>query len=268
MNRSEIIKYPRTPHVEGSSLQPGDFDLRQVPIHELRGKEVVIEEKVDGANAGISFDASGELRLQSRGHYLDGGGRERHFNLLKRWATAHQRSLRETLGARYLMFGEWLYAKHTIFYDALPHYFLAFDVFDKQTGTFLSTPVRQSLLERTPAVCSVRVIATGKVGALEELREHIGRSPFITPESASRLGEAARSMKLDPARLRDQTDLSGQMEGLYIKVEKDGVVNGRYKFIRPSFLTAVAESEDHWLNRPIIPNRLLPGVDLFHPNGR
>ena len=78
-----IIKYPRTPHIQGSRLQPGDEDLRQRPFSDINGKYVVLEEKIDGANTAISFTDDGELRLQSRGHFLTGGYRERHYNLLK-----------------------------------------------------------------------------------------------------------------------------------------------------------------------------------------
>ena len=53
-------KYPRTPHLAGSRLQPGDHDLEQVPLASLRGAYVVVEEKLDGANAGISLGADGE----------------------------------------------------------------------------------------------------------------------------------------------------------------------------------------------------------------
>ena len=60
-----------------------------------------------------------------------------------------------------------------------------------------------------------------------------------------------------------ETDPSGHMEGLYVKVEKDGQVIGRYKYIRAAFLQAVFAAEGHWLNRPIIPNLLQDGVDLF-----
>ena len=67
-----IHKYPRTPHLEGSRLQPGDEDLDAVPLATLRGRHVVIEEKLDGANAGISVGDDGRLRLQSRGHVLTG----------------------------------------------------------------------------------------------------------------------------------------------------------------------------------------------------
>jgi hypothetical protein len=34
---------------------------------------VTVEEKVDGANAAISFSPDGQMLLQSRGHYLTGG---------------------------------------------------------------------------------------------------------------------------------------------------------------------------------------------------
>jgi hypothetical protein len=55
------------------------------------------------------------------------------------------------------------------------------------------------------------------------------------------------------------------MEGLYIKWEEGGQVMGRYKYVRGSFLQAVADSETHWINRPIEPNRLRTGVDVFQP---
>ena len=69
-NQDKIIKYPRTPHLQGSRLQPGDEDLSQRPFSDIAGRHVVLEEKIDGANCAISFSQDGELRLQSRGHFL------------------------------------------------------------------------------------------------------------------------------------------------------------------------------------------------------
>lgn len=37
----------------------------------------------------------------------------------------------------------------------------------------------------------------------------------------------------------------------------------RLKWIRSSFLTSVLESGSHWLLRPIFPNLLRAGVDVF-----
>ncbi len=72
----QIFKYPRTQHIEGSRLQPGDEDLESVRFTDISDNHLVIEEKVDGANCGISFSYDGKLLLQSRGHYLTGGYRE------------------------------------------------------------------------------------------------------------------------------------------------------------------------------------------------
>ena len=100
-----IIKYPRTRHLEGSRLGPGDEDLSQVPFASIFGKNIVIEEKIDGANCAISFDGEGNLLLQSRGHYLLGGAREKHYNLLKQWANLYQDVFFDTLGQDTLCMG-------------------------------------------------------------------------------------------------------------------------------------------------------------------
>jgi hypothetical protein len=63
---SGIRKYPRTRHILDSRLQPGDEDLSAAGFAEIAGRHLVIEEKLDGANAAISFDVDGDLLLQSR----------------------------------------------------------------------------------------------------------------------------------------------------------------------------------------------------------
>ncbi len=59
----------------------------------------MIEEKLDGANAGISLGEDGRLRLQSRGHVLVGGAREKHWDLFKQWARTHEAALAARLPA-------------------------------------------------------------------------------------------------------------------------------------------------------------------------
>ena len=135
-----ILKYPRTPHLLGSRQQRGDEDLAIVSPADLKGCFLIVEEKLDGANTAISFDDDWELVLQSRGHVLSGGPRERQFDLFKRWANAHRDALSHVLGNRYVLYGEWLYARHTIRYDCLPHYFLEFDLFDRDTGSIPEYP--------------------------------------------------------------------------------------------------------------------------------
>src|SRR6185437_2162799 len=151
---NEFYKYPRTQHIEGSGIQKGDEDLDVVPLREFADRFLVVEEKMDGANSALSFASDGRLQLQSRGHYLRGGEREKQFHLLKTWAHRYTSELWEVLGERYIMYGEWLYAKHTIFYTDLPHYFMEFDILDKTNLAFLSTARRRDLLQTLPFVSS------------------------------------------------------------------------------------------------------------------
>jgi len=257
-----LIKYPRTKHIEGSRVQPGDEDLDSVPFDSIAGMTIVVEEKLDGANSAISFSPGGELLLQSRGHFLDGGGRERHFDLMKTWANTHRQALWDILGCTYVMYGEWVYAKHTIFYDILPHYFMEFDVLNRDSGEFLSTARRQQMLKGSPIV-AVPVLYSGLAATADHLRSLTGRSLYKSGAWKAQLLEAARAKGLNPERISAETDPSDLMEGLYIKVESDGRVSDRLKFIRASFLTAVIDSGSHWLNRPIIPNQLAAGIDIF-----
>lgn len=258
----QIYKYPRTHHIEGSRLQPGDEDLDSVPFSAIASQYVVVEEKVDGANAAISFSSDGQLRLQSRGHYLTGGEREKHFNLFKQWAFTHAAAFWPVLGSRYILYGEWLYAKHTVFYDYLPHYFLEYDVLDLQEGKFLSTQSRNELLSELPLV-SVPVLFAGRLQSYKQLTGLLSQSNFITAGHLEKFRLSCQEKGLDVERSLNQTDPSTLMEGLYIKVESEGIVTARYKYVRASFLTTVLQSDGHWLNRPIVPNLLRPDVDLF-----
>ena len=258
----QIRKYPRTRHIEGSRLQAGDEDLSSVPFADVRGRTLVIEEKLDGANSGISFDAAGELYLQSRGHYLTGGSRERHFALLKSWAETHRDVLHRVLGSRYVLYGEWLYAKHTVFYDQLPHYFFEFDILDTEDGSFLSTPRRQAMLAGTP-VCSVPVVFDGAMKKLKDLVALVKPSLYKSATWRQALDAVARRQGLDVERARRETDPSNLSEGLYIKVEEGGQVVERLKWVRADFLQTIASNDSHWQSRPIIPNQLAAGVDLF-----
>lgn len=259
----EIIKYPRTLHIEGSRFQNGDEDLNSVPFEQIKGKYLVIEEKIDGANAGISFSEDGQLLLQSRGHYLTGGLREKHFDLLKTWANTFAYQIFEVIGCQYVIYGEWMYAKHTVFYTDLPHYFFEFDIFNIESKTFLSTAERKKLLAQMPFMQSVKVIFEGKLGQKKQLQAMVKSSYFIAPNHLEILKEVCNKLHLNAERVLKETNPSYLMEGLYIKWEEDGIVKGRYKFVRPDFLNSILDSETHWLDRPIVPNQLAEGVDLF-----
>jgi len=262
---SEILKYPRTPHLEGSRLQPGDEGDEHVRLATLAGCHAVVEEKLDGANVGISFTAGGELLLQSRGHYLVGGGRERQFAPFKQWACAHEERLLVLLEDRYVMYGEWLFAKHSVSYDRLPHWFCEFDVYDRVDGVFLSTPRRRALLAGSPVV-SVPVLQAGAMPHdLKALRALVRPSLAKTPRWREAFEQGVQRQGLDLALAWRQTDKSDLAEGLYVKIEDENRVIGRYKWVRPDFVQTILDSGSHHSTRPLVPNGLAPRVDPYAP---
>ena len=71
MNDS-FFKFPSTPHLAALP----DVDIREDKVlseserFDFLRHSLVVEEKVDGANLGISFDSEGNIRAQNRGAYL------------------------------------------------------------------------------------------------------------------------------------------------------------------------------------------------------
>ena len=51
------------------------------------------------------------------------------YDLFKQWTSVKRPVLEAMLGNRFILYGEWLYAKHSVHYRSLPHYFFEFDHF-------------------------------------------------------------------------------------------------------------------------------------------
>lgn len=279
-----IRKFPRTPHLEGSSIQVGDDDAR-ISVGMLpAGCHYYYDEKVDGANSGFRFDGSGEPLLQSRGHYLNAGDRnaprERDWSLLKDWMALQKDVLLERFEDRYLVYGEWAAITHSCFYDRLPTYFLEFAIQDLATGRFLDTPSRRALCAGLP-LASAPVLAHGdRPLGYRDMVALVGPSVFKTPERRPD-GEAWENLVPDEGdwqgSLRracalvgddfdrrlvkmDRTDL---IEGLYVRAERDGEVVGRYKWVRPGFTQTIQSADEHWQSRFPVPNLLANPADGF-----
>jgi ATP-dependent RNA circularization protein (DNA/RNA ligase family) len=110
----------------------------------LLAGDVVVEEKLDGANLGLSLTPDGSLRAQNRGQYLA----EPHagqFARLPAWLAQHGEGLRSVLTPNLIAFGEWCAARHSPDYAALPDWFLLFDVYDRTEDRFWSTARRNEL---------------------------------------------------------------------------------------------------------------------------
>ena len=108
------------------------------------------------------------------------------------------------------------------------------------------------------------MLAEGTFRTKQELVSLLGPSNYISDEKTETLRQTSEKLGLDPERQCRETDGSNLMEGLYIKIEENGQVVERLKFVRPSFTQTVEVSPTHWLDRPIVPNGLAIPVSAIY----
>ena len=69
--------------------------------------------------------------MQNRSHTVN-SATHAQFSNLDQWIDAHKAELCRILEPeRHILFGEWMRAQHSVFYDKLPDLFLAFDIYDR-----------------------------------------------------------------------------------------------------------------------------------------
>ena len=119
----------------------------------------------------------------------------------------------------------------------------------------------------------VVLLGAGTVG-LEVARLLVGSAADLAARVGAPLelvGVAVRDASkpregLDPARNVGHFEPTRAAEGLYIKIEEDGRVVERLKFVRPDFVQRIIDADQHWHSRPIVPNVLVPGADIYAPD--
>ena len=112
-------------------------------------------------------------------------------------------------------------------------------------------------------LASSPLLYDGPPRSATDLLSLLGRSSLAGDRPREARDDAAHELGLSAERVRGIGDTSGLMEGLYFKVESEERVEARYKYVRSGFVQAVIDSGGHWLDRPLIPNRLRPGVELW-----
>ncbi len=222
----DFFRFPHTPHLAwlGEGAPRDDKVLSPTEVSALLAGNVVVEEKLDGANVGISLAPDGSLRAQNRGQYLD----EPHagqFARMPAWLTQHGEGLRAALKPNLILFGEWCAARHSLDYAALPDWFLLFDVYDRSASRFWSTQRRNAVANAAGLVTVPLVLqGTTTVAALRQL---------VTATSSSYR--------------------TGALEGVVIRRESVEWCEARAKLVRPDFTQAI---DTHWRKRAIEWNRV------------
>lgn len=214
------LKFPRTCHAV--NLGAATRDDKILPLQDLNHwiqtkQRFYIEEKVDGANMGIFIRSCDQrIMVQNRSHFITPSYHPQ-FEQLGSWLNHHNSELYDILEAdRHVLYGEWLYATHSVYYNNLPAYFIAYDIYDIQEKCFLSRDRLISVLART-TIPYVYLIHDGRVDSVDQLLAMV-RGP-------------SRYIKLT------DTVTSDQREGIVIRiVGDDGKLLHRAKLVRGDFI--------------------------------
>jgi atypical dual specificity phosphatase len=182
-------KFIRTRHL--LDLGGATRDDLVVPPDELARhfgsrQHVIVEEKIDGANLGISLGDSGQLQVQNRSHYVSSND-QAQFSLLPAWLDGKREALLEILRAeeglqeRYVLYGEWMVATHSIEYTHLPDWFVAFDLYDRVESRFFSRAELRARLEGT-GIMQVPLLYEGVLDGEDTLLGFLERKSRFSPE--------------------------------------------------------------------------------------
>lgn len=226
----DFFRFPQTPHVAwlGPGTPRDDKVLAASEATALLAGEVVVEEKLDGANLGISLADDGALRFQNRGQYLHPPFAGQ-FQRLGGWITAHEEALRHGLSPGLILFGEWCAARHSLGYDRLPDWLIVFDVYDRSEHRFFSTARRDALAQRL-GLAVVRTVSRGR----------------------ATLADLTKRLSAEQSRYR-----TGPIEGFVIRKETSDWLLARGKLVHPEFVQGI---DEHWRRRRIEWNRLAHGA--------
>ncbi len=223
---TDFFRFPHTPHLAwlGEGLPRDDKVLSVREATTLLAGEVMVEEKLDGANLGLSLASDGSLRTQNRGQYLT----EPHtgqFTRLSAWLGQHSEALRAALNPNLIIFGEWCAARHSLDYAALSDWFLLFDIYDRAAARFWSSS-RRNKLASVAGLVTVPQLLHGKT-TVAELKQLV-----IT----------------HPSHYRE-----GGLEGVVIRRESFEWCEARAKLVRADFSQTI---DKHWRKRLIEWNRI------------
>jgi len=223
MTNHSKYKYPRTPHLPWSlAVQSDDVQKKAADLGSWQDRWVIATEKMDGENTNVYADGSIHARsLDSKDHP------SRHW--LKQWWSERAHDLPE--GWR--VCGENMYARHSIAYAELPHYFMGFSIWDEK-NLCLSWDETIKWF-KTMGIEPVRVLYDG-----------------VFDESKLR-------------QLWSQAD-NNQMEGYVVRPKEAFLFEEFDQSVAKMVRKGHVQTDSHWMHQKLVPNGLRPKPVKGHKN--
>jgi hypothetical protein len=214
--------YPKTFHLPWKpNTTRDDAVASEEDAAVIFDREIVVEEKIDGASVGISFVSDHPL-VRNREHILNKGYIKKEttaklqFRSLWGWVYEHEKQFKKlACFGSYSVYGEWMLAQHGIRYDNLPDWFIAYDLYDHNARKFMAPLLTRALLME----CGFQVVPLLHQGVISSYAE------------------------LEEMANRNSAFVNLPMEGVYVRTKAGQWLDHRFKMVRESFVRG-----EHWDN--------------------
>lgn len=220
--------YPRIPHLdkEISNMTHDDIQLESNIEFPLTGW---VQEKVDGDNMGVSWTSGPVLRnrnnILKKGYIKKETPAKLQFRPAWNWIHDHGKDIRqisEKCMSPVTIYGEWMYAKHSLEYNKLPDLFMAYDIYSVEDDKFLAPDLVDELLSKTTIkYIKPRLVTFNNINEIIEYSERV-------------------------SEYRD-----GVREGIVIKISNGRFVEKSFKVVNRHFV----RRED--FNEELVKNKIL-----------
>lgn len=209
-----LPEYPATRHLPWNPNNKGDkvATLQEASVI-FEGERTYVQEKIDGANCGMAY-LNGHPVVRNRTNILRKGQEMKNpssAQFASAWNWMHEyQSMFDALDGHgpYSVYGEWMIQQHGMIYDALPEWFIAFDVYDWEKGNYIDPKKANDVL----LVCGFSMVPTllsGKLDSYETLEE---------------LANGSSAFTVDQKR-----------EGIIVKVSDGEAITTKFKMVRQGF---------------------------------
>jgi hypothetical protein len=218
-------KYNRTFHLPYSPGATSDDKIAK-DLSYLINADIVITEKMDGSNTSLEADGCFARTHAGPPTHLSFDGLKALHSVVK-----------YKIPNNIQLFGEWLYAKHSIEYDSLPHHFMLFNVRelkenDDKESSYWASWEMVKLWAKELEIPTVPELYAGKVSSEKELKELV------------------ESLMIEPSKC------GGIREGVVVRLQEeftDSVFsNCVMKYVRANHV----QTTDHWKSQEIVKNKL------------
>lgn len=217
-----LPEYPRTYHFYYKpNIQKGDsiYSKEECDIV-FTSKDIVVEEKIDGASAGICY-VDNNFIIRNRKNILKKGflGKtpaKLQFASIFNWAHSNKEKFKKLSNyGDYSVYGEWMIAIHGMKYNYLPDWFIAYDLYDYYKREFVNGQKSIDILNEA-GFCTVPILSNS-VSTTDDLVELTQSKSSFTDE---------------------------KIEGIYIKVSDEKYITHRFKMIREGFVQGALWSHE------------------------